>query len=84
MDNGDFEGYQSSDNQIKATYLHGIFDNPEYLTTILSWAGIANITSFDYEAEKDKQIETLASAVACALPIEKIKSLLSLPRDTAK
>lgn len=84
LENGDFEGYQSSDNQIKATYLHGIFDNPEYLTNILTWAGIAKITSFDYEAEKDKQIEKLANAVECALPIEKIENLLSLPRDTAK
>lgn len=78
--NGEFEGYQSTDNQIKATYLHGIFDNTQYLTEILTWAGLNDAQTFDYVKERDAQLEKLASEVEAVLSIETIKDLLSLPR----
>ncbi|MDE3270619.1 cobyric acid synthase [Pseudoalteromonas sp. G4] len=80
LDNGEFEGYQSADNQIKATYLHGIFDNSQYLTEILTWVGLNDAQTFDYTRERDAQIEKLASEVEAVLSIETIKDLLSLPR----
>lgn len=78
--NDQFEGYQSADNQIKATYLHGIFDNTQYLNEILSWAGLNEAQNFDYDKERDSQLEKLASEVEAVLSIETIKDLLCLPR----
>ncbi len=76
--NGEFDGYESQDGQIKATYLHGVLDNPRFLSQLLEWAGLTGVTGFDYESEKDNQIEKLATEVEKVLPINVIKQLLSL------
>jgi len=77
--NGDIaEGAQSDDGQIKGTYLHGILDNQALLESWLSWAGLKQITPFDYPAFRDQQLDYLADEVEKVWPIEQIKGLLKL------
>jgi len=78
IDNGDKEGLISNDDQIIATYLHGVFDEPEALTEILNWAGLDNTAQFDLNAFREQQINRLANCYEQHLDIEKIKQLLSI------
>ncbi len=39
-ENRQAEGASSSDGQVIATYMHGVFDQPEALQAILHWAGL--------------------------------------------
>lgn len=51
-----------TDNVI-GTYLHGLFDGEEALLSLLKWAGIDDVESFDYDALKEQEINRLADAV---------------------
>ena len=60
------------------TYLHGILDNQALLESWLSWAGLKQITPFDYPAFRDQQLDYLADEVEKVWSIEQIKGLLKL------
>ena len=75
------EGALSKDKQIMATYLHGIFDAPEFIPEFLTWSGFDNSTinsDFNYQAFKEQQIEYLSQEVEKVLDINKIKACLAL------
>ncbi|MCV6626988.1 MAG: cobyric acid synthase [Cellvibrionaceae bacterium] len=61
------EGCQSDDGQIIGSYLHGLFDRPEALQSLLKWAGLAKPAPFDYRAQQELEIERLADTVEQAL-----------------
>ncbi|WP_082378754.1 cobyric acid synthase [Marinagarivorans algicola] len=72
------EGAMSEDGQIKGTYLHGVLDSQEYLQSLLTWCGIAQAQTFDYEKYKLEQLDYLADEVEKAWPFEAICELLKL------
>jgi len=59
------EGAISSDNQILATYLHGIFDHPDALHALLQWAGLSadDNSHFDLAHCREQELERLADTV---------------------
>ena len=57
------EGVISKDNQILASYLHGLFDEPQALTALLDWAGATTMQSFDINTQREQQLERLADAI---------------------
>ncbi|QUX93029.1 cobyric acid synthase CobQ [Marinomonas sp. A3A] len=61
-ENGEKEGYISEDGQIIGTYLHGVFDHPEALQTLLNWAGVDQAATFDYDQYRDNEINRLADS----------------------
>lgn len=61
-ENGEKEGYISEDGQIIGTYLHGVFDHPEALQTLLNWAGVDQAAAFDYDQYRDSEINRLADS----------------------
>jgi adenosylcobyric acid synthase len=63
------DGAISNDNQILATYIHGLFDSQEALQAIIAWAGLSDAASFNYEELKEQQINRLADAVEQAIDI---------------
>lgn len=65
--NGKGEGAVSDDQQVMGSYLHGLFDKPEACQKILSWAGLGNAQSVDYEAKREAEIERLADTVEHSL-----------------
>lgn len=62
LEDGTPEGYMSPDHQIIGTYLHGLFDDQNTLNALLKWAGAKDITEFDYEAFREKEVARLAAS----------------------
>jgi adenosylcobyric acid synthase len=64
LDLGDHrDGARSTDNQIFGTYVHGIFDEADSLTSLLAWAGLQQVEHFDYRARQEADIDRLADAI---------------------
>ena len=78
------EGSWNDDGTVIGSYLHGLFDQPEFLETILQWAGLASIDAFDYPAYRNAQIDRLADVVEEHLPLEKLQALLALATSSSK
>lgn len=70
------DGCVSEDGQIIATYLHGIFQQPETLAAILQWAGLRAIQRLDYATLVDQELNRLADAVANALDVDALMARL--------
>lgn len=56
-------GWLSADEQILATYWHGIFDTPEVLQVLLGWAGLKGAESSDYPRRRATDLQRLADNV---------------------
>ena len=67
------DGAVSTDNQILATYCHGVFDHPAALSALLAWSsqvgsGVAgNFLQTDPAARREADLDRLADAVASAI-----------------
>ena len=70
------DGAISADDQIFATYCHGVFDHPQALTALLAWAGLREAAPVDFGARREADLERLADAVEAALDWEKLGPLL--------
>ncbi|WP_068546576.1 cobyric acid synthase [Thalassotalea crassostreae] len=68
-------GYQSNDQQILATYLHGIFDNHDALSLIMQWAGVTINKAPSFVEQQNTAIDKLADSVEQHLDIAHIQSL---------
>ncbi|SDC69756.1 cobyric acid synthase [Paraburkholderia lycopersici] len=71
------DGARSSDNQILATYVHGLFDTPEACAALLRWAGLAAARTIDYPALREASLERLADTLAASLDLEKMFGLIA-------
>ena len=56
------EGARSADDQVLGTYLHGLFDTPAALQTLLQWAGLEGVTPLDLAALREQSLERIADA----------------------
>ncbi|GAW87365.1 adenosylcobyric acid synthase [Bathymodiolus platifrons methanotrophic gill symbiont] len=63
MDNGEFEGAISNDQQVLGTYVHGVFDNPGVCAALLNWAGAKKIRAVDFNAQCEQGIDLMADTV---------------------
>lgn len=72
------EGGQNLEGNVQGSYLHGLFDQAEYLADVLQWAGLKHWETFDYPAFKNQQIDRLADEVEALIPLETLRKLLSL------
>ncbi len=61
------EGALSTDHQVAGTYVHGLFDNPSACAAWLTWAGLAQVEPFDYEALREQEINRLADTLEAHL-----------------
>lgn len=77
LGNGQADGAIAEDGQIAGTYLHGVFDNPAACTAILGWAGLSQVTHFDYEARREQEINRLADVLEAHLDMPAIFKLLA-------
>lgn len=77
------DGARNPDDSVRGTYVHGVFDQPALLESILCWAGLglSQLDAFDYVAYRDGQIDRLADEVEKVLPIKKIKKLLNIQQN---
>ncbi|EPJ47914.1 MAG: cobyric acid synthase [Osedax symbiont Rs1] len=72
------DGARNAEDNIRGTYLHGLLEDAEMRNSILNWAGMQQVTSFDYQQFREAQIERLADAVAESLPFQQLADLLAL------
>ncbi|MEE4786850.1 cobyric acid synthase [Pseudomonas alliivorans] len=63
LDDGRYDGAQSTDGQILGTYLHGLFESPAACSALLRWAGLRDVQAVDYHALRERDIERLADLV---------------------
>ena len=58
------DGALSLDGQILATYVHGLFDEPEACSALLAWAGLEEPIAVDYRLLRERSIDRVADAIA--------------------
>jgi adenosylcobyric acid synthase len=64
------DGAVSEDDQIAATYLHGLFDVPEACAAWLAWAGLDSPTCHDHDARRLQSLDALADSMAAHLDLD--------------
>jgi len=72
------DGALSDDDRIFATYLHGLFDNPDACGVLLAWAGLESAKTSSHPEVLEAQIQRLADAVEQHLDMNRIIALLDL------
>lgn len=77
LDSGEVDGCVSNDNRVAGTYLHGIFDAPHTLRTILTWAGMVQPQVIDYRQQQNAEIDRFADACEQYLDWQKLELALS-------
>ncbi|UTH74444.1 cobyric acid synthase [Chromobacterium sp. IIBBL 290-4] len=73
---GSSDGARSEDDQIFATYLHGVFDESAACQAILRWAGLKAPEALDYAALREANIDKLADMLEAHLDLAPIRSWL--------
>jgi adenosylcobyric acid synthase len=76
LNNGEYEGCISDDNQILGSYLHGLFDSPQALQHLLAWAGASTELAEDYSAQQEHEIARLAHVCQTHLNWDAINSII--------
>ncbi|WP_199154274.1 cobyric acid synthase [Chromobacterium sp. ASV23] len=77
---GGCDGARSEDDQILATYLHGLFDEPAASLAVLQWAGLVEPAALDYPALREANIDKLADMLEAHLDLGPIRHCLPEPR----
>ncbi len=76
LDDGRRDGALSADGQLLATYLHGLFDEPEACAALLGWAGLHDPQPIDYAALREASLERLADTLSAHLDMEGLLAVL--------
>ena len=76
---GRCEGAISTDGQVLATYLHGLFEGSASCAALLRWAGLEDVQLIDYEALRERDIERLADLVDKHLDTQRLRQLCGVP-----
>ncbi len=73
-----YDGAISACGNIAGTYWHGLFEKPEALHAILSWAGLETQQEVGFAEIREQQIDRLADTVESNMDMNKVLSLLEL------
>ncbi|QDX20810.1 cobyric acid synthase [Pandoraea pnomenusa] len=66
------DGARSADDQVMGTYVHGLFDTPQALAALLTWAGAPDSATLDYNALREASLERLADSLATHLDLARV------------
>jgi adenosylcobyric acid synthase len=70
------DGAISEDNQIIATYLHGLFESAAACQALLHWAGVEQAQQINYHALREAGINRMADAIEETLKLNLIDQLI--------
>ncbi len=73
---GNPDGALSDDGQILATYCHGLFDLPEALSALLTWAGHRPTQHFDPRERRERDLNRLADSVEESMDLSRLAEWL--------
>ncbi|MDP3506366.1 MAG: cobyric acid synthase [Candidatus Melainabacteria bacterium] len=73
------DGAISADGQIAGTYIHGVFDQPAALTSLLSWAGLNGALQSDFISLKLKNIDLVADVMEEHLALDLLLAQFARP-----
>lgn len=73
---GRADGARSADDQIFATYLHGLFDAPDALGALLAWAGLRETRRVDLAARREADLERLADSIEQHMDLPRLAACL--------
>ena len=76
LDGGRADGAISTDGQVLATYLHGVFDHPDACRALLQWAGLAHAAAVDLNRLREASLERLADTLEAHLNLEQLFGLI--------
>lgn len=62
-EDGSGDGAISPDGNVIGCYLHGLFDDPPALQSLLDWAGLKDCQGVDVNALREEQLERLADVL---------------------
>ncbi|RPA30954.1 cobyric acid synthase [Shewanella frigidimarina] len=71
------DGMVSNDQQILATYVHGLFDHPAACQLILQWAGLDSRHTIDINQIREQQLNRLADVLEAHLDMNTLKGIIS-------
>ncbi len=71
------DGARSADDQVRGTYLHGLFDDEAARRALLAWAGWHGAADSDHAARRTAAIERLADTVEAHLDMDRLDTLLA-------
>jgi len=77
------DGAISDDGQILGSYLHGLFDAPAACAALLRWAGLSEITPFDYLQLREQGIARLADSIERHVDVSRVEALLHPAQEDA-
>lgn len=63
FNDGEFDGAISQEGNIFGTYIHGIFDNPAALASILQWASPYDFAPFNYFDHRERMLNVLGDVI---------------------
>ena len=77
------DGAKNNNGTVMGSYLHGLFDSPEFLQHLFKWTNLSNSDineniQFDYAAFKNEQMNRLADTVETVLPLHTLCELLGI------
>jgi adenosylcobyric acid synthase len=78
LDGGRIDGARSADDQVLATYLHGVFEVPEACDALLRWMGLRKPNSVDHALLREIAINRLADAAEAHLDLRRLLAPLHL------
>lgn len=78
LDGGRPDGAVTADGQILGTYVHGLFDHPAALSTLLDWTGLREAVAIDVRAQREAAIDRLADAVEAHLDTTALWRMLAI------
>jgi adenosylcobyric acid synthase len=71
----------SNDNQIIATYLHGLFESTQATDALLRWAGLREPVTPDYHARREAEIDRLTDTMEQHLDMALLRRLFALETE---
>ncbi|OLQ85877.1 cobyric acid synthase CobQ [Vibrio panuliri] len=72
LSDGTLDGAVSACGQIFATYLHGVFDDPQAFSLLCEWMGCSNVSVVDHHANQERAINRIADAIEEHLNLERL------------
>jgi adenosylcobyric acid synthase len=76
------DGARSDDDQVRGSYVHGLFDHQQACASLLTWAGLQSQQTLDYAQLQERHIDRLAEALEAHLDMDQILDIMKLEKET--